>query len=314
MAIFMDCPQCGRKYKLGDESAGRRARCQCGQSLSVPDPAPEAATDPLAGLLGKSLPQVGEETSGESATRPGPAGSRRLTAVVVLALVALLAATAVYVTQKPAQRDGQGSRAEGPAVAAGFATPEDAFDAYKKATIAKDWAAQVRACTPDAQANMAAGAALLAVAGAKADPKLAGILEKHGLDESFWKDVSPASGTAGLRQLVDRFQETIADKAAFYTDVMTEMEDLGAEAPKDAPEGVAAGLYQARALLGQAMAAARLVDVEIRGDVAEAKQALSFMGKTIHLPVRFRRIDEGWLIEPELGIRLRVGEKRPPAP
>ena len=42
MAIAIKCPACGRGYKLKDELAGKRVKCQCGQPIIVPRPAEEA--------------------------------------------------------------------------------------------------------------------------------------------------------------------------------------------------------------------------------------------------------------------------------
>ena len=68
MPISIQCPQCGKTYKLRDDLAGKRAKCKFGQTLVVPEaaPAPEPAadlaavpaSDPLSDLLDEALTPV----------------------------------------------------------------------------------------------------------------------------------------------------------------------------------------------------------------------------------------------------------------
>jgi len=36
MAISVVCSACGQRYKLRDELAGKKARCRCGQTMTIP--------------------------------------------------------------------------------------------------------------------------------------------------------------------------------------------------------------------------------------------------------------------------------------
>lgn len=52
MPIAFACPHCGKQYRLGDESAGKRAKCTCGQLMKVPDaPPPSPPPIPMGELV-----------------------------------------------------------------------------------------------------------------------------------------------------------------------------------------------------------------------------------------------------------------------
>jgi hypothetical protein len=46
MPIVLHCPKCGTRYDLGDDLAGKQAKCRCGQRIQVPLPAAEPAATP----------------------------------------------------------------------------------------------------------------------------------------------------------------------------------------------------------------------------------------------------------------------------
>jgi hypothetical protein len=57
MAIVFRCDGCGRRYKVGDEKAGRRGRCRdCGAELNVPAP-PETEVLPSGGKVYRHKPR-----------------------------------------------------------------------------------------------------------------------------------------------------------------------------------------------------------------------------------------------------------------
>jgi hypothetical protein len=43
MSIAFACTGCGKSFKVKDELAGRKAKCTCGQVVTVPIPEPEPA-------------------------------------------------------------------------------------------------------------------------------------------------------------------------------------------------------------------------------------------------------------------------------
>ncbi|WP_435009512.1 prolyl oligopeptidase family serine peptidase [Tundrisphaera lichenicola] len=58
MAITFDCPGCGKGYSLGDEVAGKKARCKsCGQVFRVPLPDEEDEPDNIYGLEDVAPPE-----------------------------------------------------------------------------------------------------------------------------------------------------------------------------------------------------------------------------------------------------------------
>jgi hypothetical protein len=46
MSIPIICPKCATKYSVKDESAGKRARCKCGTTITVPSPPNQPHTEP----------------------------------------------------------------------------------------------------------------------------------------------------------------------------------------------------------------------------------------------------------------------------
>jgi pimeloyl-ACP methyl ester carboxylesterase len=48
MSISFQCPSCGRKYRLPDANAGKRAKCKCGAQMTVPASKPVAEQDDLS--------------------------------------------------------------------------------------------------------------------------------------------------------------------------------------------------------------------------------------------------------------------------
>lgn len=72
MSIEFACSQCGQKLRVGDESAGKRAKCpKCGQINEIPQPAAEA---PDEFWDNASLPEVPQTPPGSS---PFGAGSQQ---------------------------------------------------------------------------------------------------------------------------------------------------------------------------------------------------------------------------------------------
>ena len=54
MTIAFKCPQCGKVFRVADEMAGKKARCNCGTVIGVPRPA--AAQAPTAPSPSASSP------------------------------------------------------------------------------------------------------------------------------------------------------------------------------------------------------------------------------------------------------------------
>lgn len=218
---------------------------------------------------------------------------------------------------------------------AGFATPQEAFEALKTAEQAQDWAAQLAAHTPDSQERIVGSVAQAAVmfgdlTGKKA--QIADLLKKHGVDPSTIKE-SPSTMLPGdlgkkppgkddiarmFQKMAKRQRElgaAIKDRSAFYVELMTLMEEGSESWPgstlalspgpdADAGEEQVADAKRARA-------EAKLVDVQIRDDFARAKQEIAYREQTLKLPVYFQRMDGRWFIhQPEMAEAMQMGPPR----
>ena len=56
MPIQFTCPDCAKPFNVGDDLAGRKARCTCGLVITVPQPAVPIQPQPVDPLQGPLLP------------------------------------------------------------------------------------------------------------------------------------------------------------------------------------------------------------------------------------------------------------------
>jgi len=72
MSINVQCPGCGKRYKVDDRFAGKKAKCQsCGGAIAVPAPQPQPASDdPFAAM--DELEQTGTATPEPARGRAAP--------------------------------------------------------------------------------------------------------------------------------------------------------------------------------------------------------------------------------------------------
>jgi len=78
MAIIFKCRQCGKRYKVRDEAAGKRVECkECGQKMRVPTPKETHADDDIPVALDPAA--AAESVSGgpNLAPRPAPVVGRK---------------------------------------------------------------------------------------------------------------------------------------------------------------------------------------------------------------------------------------------
>jgi hypothetical protein len=349
--ISIKCSNCGKGYQLRDEYAGKRVKCKCGQAMVVPrpeepaEPILSAGAGGLSGLLDESLPPLAQgsplddpfaaASSAAAGPTPGPTLGRTvlppkrtaakksgLSPAVIAAiagggvLVVLFAGLAIFFLTRPrgpggttAEKQAGGTQAP---VQSGFATPQEAFEAQKKARLAKDWAAELRTWSPESQDRQVASAALLGTMMAASEPEIAAVLQRHGVDSSLWKDESPQPGAVNFAQIAAKIRErrdklagVIQDKPAFYAEMMTQIQAMG----KKWADKMPASLSSMQAEAEQAQASAQLVDLEVAEDTAKGKQSLTFRGKTLALPIYFRKIDGRWYVhQPD------ISELTQPAP
>jgi hypothetical protein len=323
MPITVHCSQCGRSYQLRDELAGKKAKCKCGGVISIPEApaaplAPLVDPDPLSALLDESLPPMGEAAplpavaANYQPASPAPAPVRRRRSEMnPLALGALIGGGAAIVlivglvitlsggSEEPEPAAAPAVLAASDKPPSGYATPEEAFAAYQKATAAKDWAGQLKVLTPESE-EMTVGAVALAAAMLSAmKPELADVLKKQGVDatqlQSVSADINPANASKAASQINQRMRELgagVKDKVGFYSAVMPAVEKAGKEMAAQLPGNLA----QMQADAEQALAKAKLVDLQISGDSARGAISLHFMGRETKSPLEFRRINGGWLM------------------
>jgi len=91
----------------------------------------------------------------------------------------------------------------------------------------------------------------------------------------------------------ERLAAAIRDKPEFYAELRNHLETVGSklEGKAGLPKIVSAKL----------LADSRLTEVVIQGDTATGQQSFSFWGRSIKLPVHFRRIDGRWYKSLEKG-------------
>ena len=339
MGISFQCPQCGKDYSVGDDLAGKKARCKCGQEIVVPEPESIGGTDDMSALLDAELPPAGEELplgpvsaarSPGSPLQPVAAAPRKSQSgtspllwigIGAAALVGLAAILVLVVflfsgpkkTAKVADKAAEVAEVAEKAAAPAYASPEDVFRANLKATMAKDWDTQIRLFTPESQEKMAGGMALVASMMAGDNPKMAELMSKHGIDESLLKETSPDAGKpADFVQAIQKKTKALAaaidDKPAFYVELMNLME----ESQEDLTQKLSLpgmDIAKLKEESEQAQKNSRLVELERVGDWARGKQAVSVRGKEHKVPIEFRRIDGSWLLhQPDAG-----AESKPPA-
>jgi hypothetical protein len=82
MPIVLQCPNCGKHYSLPDDTAGRHAKCRCGQVIEVPraasekpDSTPAESTDPIAAET--PPPETGDQPPPSDAASTPPPGLDR---------------------------------------------------------------------------------------------------------------------------------------------------------------------------------------------------------------------------------------------
>jgi protein-tyrosine-phosphatase len=174
------------------------------------------------------------------------------------------------------------------AATARYATPQEVLDANQKATNARDWTVVLATVTPESQDVLVGSAAFGAVNLAASDPQIAEVLKKYGIPAEKFR-LKPADVRAGnFRDVVNRMNERqrqlldlIDDKPRFFAEIMEQQEQylkrMGVSAVPQRPE-------------------AKLMDVKINGDAASGKQSVALKGKTVEVPVLFKKVGGSWLL------------------
>jgi hypothetical protein len=191
-------------------------------------------------------------------------------------------------------------------------TPQEVFEAARKAAKAKDYKTFMKCLTDDSQDTLAGGTAFAALmmkgfveAFAKGDDakkvqemvkNLDAVLARHGLTEEAFaklKEEMPkdAKDVGAIQKVVKTLVRPIKDKAAFFGDIVGALEKLS-------PGKEQGGPFPADA---------ELKDVKIDGATAAGVIVSKQGDKEKREPIHFRRVGEGWKIDLPLEALMKKG-------
>ena len=182
----------------------------------------------------------------------------------------------------------------------GYTTPQEVFNAHKKAQAEKDWRMHLAVLTPESRAKMVTIIALSAMAKANEDPEIAKLLKKHGIEGEIldWKiaDIRPNETRDAQQRMQDHVGdvlEALDDKIAFYVDAMNQIDKVQLARAKEA------GKQESE--FTRINREAKLIDLKIEGDTATGKRSSpaakdSDSQEPIEAPMQFKKIDGGWYI------------------
>lgn len=237
MPISVRCSKCGHSYQLRDELAGKQAKCRCGQTLSIPiatqltslldeehigDSADEMgmgeampmAAAPYQGQRLKSSAKFGK---GFQKKKGGKDNSTVIVASVAAGVgVVFVVLLALFLFTGPEDKPvaiappvAPVSPVGPPAVTSlpGQATPQETFETFKRAWVAKNWTRVYSLLTPEAQQQMTSVIAMMSAMLGPMDPDFAAVAKKYGIE---------STGLAGLAMggAADPFAEGQPDKQA----------------------------------------------------------------------------------------------------
>ncbi|MBN2023425.1 MAG: hypothetical protein JW809_11610 [Pirellulales bacterium] len=326
MTISVQCPQCGQGYRLRDELAGKKAKCRCGQTLTIPEAEP--AIEPLATLLDEAdvlAPPVAEPLAPPGAHHPRPSaafgaawskkGARRKgkNPALLLALVGggvvglLLVGLVIYLltssgpTGAPARAATGSVPMEPPpgAPPARWPTPEAVFKTYHDAIVAKDWGAVFDSLTPRAGRELVGMAAVISTNLADGRPDIRTLLDQHGLGaaKSTAMDLMMAGkideAMAAMRSEGNEMADRVNDPRQFFIQAMGLL-----DAPPVANQSpVAAMIARPWAAIWQMHGSVELQGVVMDGDEATGRATARVGGAAIPCTARFKRIDGEWRVD-----------------
>jgi len=290
MPIPVSCSHCNRKYQIRDELAGKVAKCQCGQNLTIPTPVQDGLTplldeesvgtapsDPFAGIPD----DVDSQGSSLAPLAPLPKKRRKRKKVDTfwifllgggagaVVLIGGLIFLVVTVVMQP--RCG---------------TPERAFNTLRKALMHEDWKTLYEVMTPDVQETMYRATVSKVPFAAPKSRTFKAICDKYGLERPELLDESKRS--SAFAAVMDAFMD-----ARTYR-------EMGMPFPKDEME-------KRRKAMTEGIKQFKLSNVEITGDRATGR--LTHPDHPSSDTIEFQRIDGRWRIA---GDEIKSGFGRAP--
>ncbi len=319
MPISITCSQCGKKYNLRDELAGKQAKCKCGQAIAIPQA--ETSNDALGDLFdGEELPAVPEGSpldtpAGSPLGSPVPAKTKKKKSastqlkvnpilIGIVAAVAVIVLLGVYTIARLSTPTNDASPRETVALSVpqdvldgnysrtGYDTPEAAFAVMAWGTVNNQRQAYLSAFTPESQLIGASESVMTAVKKAHDDPTWVELFKKHGIDdaqlEQLWAGMpaSPVGRFAWRAATMPKVVEMTDDLFELYAEVedrhQAEMaKELGGQAPAAAPSSTLK---------------VQLADLRIEGDLAEAQRS-GYAGGSFMRTIFFKRVDGKWFVD-----------------
>ncbi len=329
MSIQLQCKGCGKTYQIKEELRGKRVTCRCGQSMIVPtrtaelQPSPTPPQNELSDLSSDDpfSSAVDEELrlAGGDQPAPGLAAAADYAALGIKNPVA-----AVPAAEKKTKKDDDDRKLSRGAIVliasgvgglvliliivvavfvlasmqSGFASPEEAFAAYQEAVSKKDWKAQFHTMTPPTQEKLMAAIGWMALSRHKNRDEIRAVFDKHGLS-SFTK---PNPQLDFKEPTAEEIQQTQSDLLAAIEDQPDFYEDLAAALLDAEEQRVGNPLLKvqhrkAREAVLRAVASAELKNLAVQGETAEAEMSLTIADITMDLPISFKRVEGGWLLD-----------------
>lgn len=364
MPISITCSQCGKKYNLRDELAGKQAKCQCGQAIAIPQA--ETPSDVMGNNAmgnnamgnnvmgnnamgdlfdGEELPDVPEGSPPDAAAgsplgSPAPAKAKKKKAgsaqlkvnpilIGIVAAVAVIILLGVYTIARMGTPPSDESPSKAAALSVpqnvldgnfsrtGYDTPEAVFAAAAWGAVDHQWQVYLSAFTPESRLAEAGESVMTAMEKAQDDPTWVELFKKHGMDdaqlEQIWAGM-PASmpqRVAWRMTVMPEVAKMIDDLPNLYAETEDRHRaDMAKELGGRAPGATTGGS-------NSSTPKARLVDLQIEGELAEARRS-GFEGGSSMRRILFKKVDGKWFIDGSLE-RLQEDEtptdltKPPPA-
>jgi hypothetical protein len=195
-----------------------------------------------------------------------------------------------------------------------YRTPQEVFEAAKKAAQREDWKGVCATLTDDSR-DMLAGALVMTPLRFKARAKLAGprekdilaklkplddVLARHGLSETVLNNILAAQADTdpkdAIKLSVKKLLAPIRDRCAFIADMFNALKTVN----------------ESKARRGPINADAELHDVKIKDDRAAGVIVTKMGGKEQREPIEFRKVAGSWKIELPLDAGKQPGKAPPP--
>jgi len=176
-----------------------------------------------------------------------------------------------------------------------YSSPQEVFAAFTAAEKGKQWSKSFSMMTPDKQDQLIGAMVLNVRMTSRFDSEMKDIAERYGIDI-----ITIEPGSSLFSQLnMDSLRKAAAevkDKRKFYVEMKTKIDKQQKE--------LAQKFKSIKDNADKIVSSIKLSDVEINGDTARGKQGVVFMGRTIGVPILFKKVNGGWLIDAESSVGI----------